>query len=369
MPADIRSTRSFIRTEHAVARTLAETDDPELAMSRALAAIGNTLGWLAGSLWEIGPDEVLACSTTWQADELDVDDFGRHTRAATFARGEGLPGRVWATGAPAWIEDVTKDANFPRGPVAADAGLGPAFGFPITGSDGVLGVIELFDSRAREVDRRLIETMGSLGAQIGQFVQRRRAEQEVREASEVRRAMLESALDCVVGMDGAGRVLEFNPAAERTFGYSASEAIGREMAELIVPPALRERHRRGLAHYLESGEETLLDRRIEITAMRSDGTEFPVELTITRIGLPGEPRFTGYLRDITDRRRADSELRRSRARIAEAAYEERRRIERDIHDGAQQRLGSLALTLRLRRSRLAPPPDPPPAPPHPAAAR
>jgi PAS domain S-box-containing protein len=354
MPADIRSTRSFIRTEHAVARTLAETDDPELAMSRALAAIGNTLGWLAGSLWERLPDDsaVLSCSTTWQSDELAVDDFGRQSRATTFGRGEGLPGRVWADGQAAWIADVTKDTNFPRAVAAGEAGLHAAFGFPIAGSDGVVGVIELFDARAREVDQRLIETMASLGAQIGQFVQRRRAEQEVRDASEVRRAMLESALDCVIGMDAAGCVLEFNPAAERTFGYSASEAIGREMAALIVPPSLRDRHRRGLARYIETGEETLLDRRVEITAMRSDGSEFPVELTITRIGLPGAPRFTGYLRDITDRKRAESELRRSRARIAAAAYDERRRIERDIHDGAQQRLVSLALALRLGRDQL-----------------
>ena len=166
------------------------------------------------------------------------------------------------------------------------------------------------------------------------------------------RALLLSALDCVVTMDHEGRVVEWNPAAERTFGWSAEEATGRDMAELIVPPSLRDKHRHGLARYVETGAETLLDRRVEITAMRADGSEFPVELTITRIDLPGPPRFTGYLRDITERRRADSELRRSRARIAEAAYEERRRIERDIHDGAQQRLVSLALALRLGRERI-----------------
>jgi GAF domain-containing protein len=133
MPADIRSTRSFIRTEHAVARTLAETDDPELALSRALAAIGRTLGWLAGSVWEITPGDqaLLTCATTWQSDEVSVDDFGRHTRAASFAYGVGLPGRVWATGEPAWIADVTRDPNFPRAPAAEEAGLRAAFGFPI----------------------------------------------------------------------------------------------------------------------------------------------------------------------------------------------------------------------------------------------
>ena len=91
--------------------------------------------------------------------------------------------------------------------------------------------------------------------------------------------------------------------------------------------------------------------------MRADGTTFPVELTITRIDVPGPPTFTGYLRDITDRKAAEAELRASRARIVEAADAARRRLERDLHDGAQQRLVELALDLRLARARLDADPD------------
>jgi PAS domain S-box-containing protein len=146
-------------------------------------------------------------------------------------------------------------------------------------------------------------------------------------------------------------VLEFNPAAERTFGYRADDILGLEMAELIVPPALREEHRRGFLHHLESGESRLLGRRIEIVGMRADESEFPVELTITRIPLPGRPLFTGFLRDITERKQAEKELRASRQRLVEAQDTERRRLERNLHDGAQQRLVSLALALRLARER------------------
>jgi signal transduction histidine kinase len=124
------------------------------------------------------------------------------------------------------------------------------------------------------------------------------------------------------------------------------------MADLIVPPELRERHRRGLARYLATDEAVVLDHRLEITGHRSDGTTFPVELTITRIDVPGPPTFTGYLRDITERKAADAELRASRARIVEAADAARRRLERDLHDGAQQRLVELALDLRMARARL-----------------
>jgi PAS domain S-box-containing protein len=164
--------------------------------------------------------------------------------------------------------------------------------------------------------------------------------------------MLDVALDCVISIDEDGHVVEFNPAAERTFGYSAAEAVGRDLAELIVPPELRERHRRGFARYLDTGVPTVLDRRIELTGMRADGSTFPVELTITRIDLPEQPGFAGYLRDITDRKEAEAELRASRARIVEAADAARRKLERDLHDGAQQRLVELALDLRMVRARI-----------------
>ena len=161
--------------------------------------------------------------------------------------------------------------------------------------------MEFFAGELREPDERLLATMETLGSQIGQFVAGRRAAEEVRARESRLRAMLEAALDAVVTMDAEGCVIGWNHAAEAIFGYSASEADGREMAELIVPPHLREAHRRGLARYLETDRGVVLDRRLELTGMRRDGSEFPVELTITRIALPGPPTFTGYLRDITER--------------------------------------------------------------------
>jgi signal transduction histidine kinase len=127
------------------------------------------------------------------------------------------------------------------------------------------------------------------------------------------------------------------------------------MAELIVPPSLRDAHRRGLARYLQTERGAVLDRRVELTGMRRDGSEFPVELTVTRIGLPGPPTFTGYLRDISERVQTIGELRASRARLVEVADSERRRIQRNLHDGAQQRLTSVLLYLGRVRSAAAPP--------------
>ncbi len=353
MPSAHQPGRAFIRTEHAVASVLAETDDLARVLPAALASIGETLGWSAGSVFEIAPDAgEMTCSETWRAPGADADAFERVTRDACFAPGEGLPGRVWSTGEPAWISDLARDEGFPRRREAARAGLRSAFCFPIRGANELLGAIELLDREPREHDASLLATMTSIGGQIGQFLVRRRAQEALRYSDEVRRAMLASALDCVITIDERGRVLEWNAAAERVFGRPAADAVDGELAELIVPPDLRERHRDGLRRYLATGRPTVLDRRVETTGMRADGSEFPVELAITRVRVPGTPRFTAYLRDITDRKRSEAELRGSRARLVEAAYAERRRIERDLHDGTQQRLVSVALGLRLGRARL-----------------
>jgi PAS domain S-box-containing protein len=344
--ADARDPR---RVEHAVARILAETERPVEVYQAALEAIGRPLDWRFGAVWELDSETArLWCVCTWQAGERMVE-FQELSESLTLGPGEGLPGRVLATGEPAWIADVPVDANFPRAPAAHRAGLHAGFAFPLRSARGVVGVMEFFSGELREPDEHLLATMAALGSQVGQFVVRRRAEEEVRARESRLRAMLEAALDAVVSMDAQGRVIDWNRAAETTFGYPVSEAIGREMSELIVPPALREAHRRGLARFLESRRGVVLDRRLELTGMRSDGSEFPVELTITRIPLPGPPTFTGYLRDITDRVEADRELRASRVRLVEVADAERRRIQRNLHDGAQQRLTSVLLSLgRLR---------------------
>ncbi len=126
------------------------------------------------------------------------------------------------------------------------------------------------------------------------------------------RAILDSALDAIVIMDSTGRLVEFNPAAEQIFGYTSAEAVGQIMADLIVPPAYREMHARGLARYVATGQGNIVGKgRIEITALRKDGTEFPVELSLQRIGSSAAPLFTAFIRDISERKQAEETVRRS----------------------------------------------------------
>ncbi len=129
------------------------------------------------------------------------------------------------------------------------------------------------------------------------------------------RTFLDSALDCIITMDASGRVQEFNPASERVFGFTRNEAVGKELAELIIPPRLRERHRQGLARYLKTGEGPLIGKLIEIEALRRDGSEIMVALAINATQVNGSPIFTAYLRDITERKRAEETNRRLAAII------------------------------------------------------
>ena len=345
--------------EHRVARVLAETGETDAAYEAILEAIGSNLEWEFGAAWEAATDgdPLVRCVAVWCASPLDRASFGAASRRTVLRLGEGLPGRVVATREPAWLEDVRVDPNFPRARAAAEAGLHAGLCFPLQSGNRVVGAIEFFTRELRAPDEPLLATLASLGSQIGQFVARRESEEAVRRSEARMRAILQSALDSVITIDAAGRVLEFNPAAEATFGYRASDVIGRELADLIVPASLRQRHRRGLASYLRTRHPVLLDRRIEITGMRSDGTEFPVELAVTRIAVDGPPVFTGYLRDITERKRAEEELRASRARIVLAGHRERKRLERNLHDGAQQRLVSASLALRTSRATLETAPE------------
>jgi len=137
------------------------------------------------------------------------------------------------------------------------------------------------------------------------ITERKRTENAVRESEARKSVIMESALDCIITADHTGRILEFNPAAQRTFGYTPAQVVGKELAQTIIPPGLRESHRRGLARYHATGEGPVLGKRIEVTAMRADGSEFPIELAINAIRVNDRSMFTAYLRDITERKRAE----------------------------------------------------------------
>jgi PAS domain S-box-containing protein len=140
----------------------------------------------------------------------------------------------------------------------------------------------------------------------------RRAEAARRREEANTRAILDMALDAVIGMDEQGVITNWNPRAEVIFGWTAGEAVGKKLSEVVIPPQYREAHIRGLRHFLATGQGPVLNRRIEITALRRDGTEFPVELSILPFKVGASYRFNAFIADITERKRAEG----TKARLA-----------------------------------------------------
>ncbi len=170
-----------LAAQYAVTRVLAEAPSLATATPRILQAICESLNWSVGAIWRVDQNEkLLRCVETWHMSSAQVKEFDQVTRSQTFLPGIGLPGRVWAQAQSAWIEDVTRDTNFPRASIAAQEGLHGAFGFPILLGAEVLGVLEFFCDQIQQPDLRLLAMMSAIGSQIGQFIERKDAEDALR---------------------------------------------------------------------------------------------------------------------------------------------------------------------------------------------
>ncbi len=169
--------------EHTVTQMLATAATLEEVTPKILQTVCELLFWDVGTLWSIDREAgVLRCAEVWHDESVEVPQFEAICRQHTFMPGVGLPGRVWSSHEPAYIPDVAKDPIFPRGPIAARAGLHACFAFPILLGGDVLGVIEFFSHEIRQPDQELLDMMATLGSQIGQFIERKRAEEAFRTA-------------------------------------------------------------------------------------------------------------------------------------------------------------------------------------------
>jgi PAS domain S-box-containing protein len=291
-----------LRAQYGAARVLAEARSLEQAAPRLLEAIGRPLGWELGHLWEGREDGALRRVGSWRAEQGAAPSSAG--AATELLPGQGLPGEVWRTGRPAWRADPAANGALPS---RKGSNPGSGYAFPVRAGDETLAVIELAGPEARTRDLDLTDVGKLLGVQVGEFIVGRRAAEAVRDSEARKSAMLDSALDGVITVDHEGRVIEFSAAAGRIFGHAPEAALGVDLAELAIPPSLRQRHRLAFRRCVETGEGRILGRRIELSGMRADGSEFPVELAISRVAGREPPIFTGVVRDITERRRTESE--------------------------------------------------------------
>ena len=232
---------------------------------------------------------------------------GAHSRVPV---GQFKIGLIAAERKPHLTNNVLHDPRVADHEWARREGMVAFAGYPLVVEGLLIGVIALF-SRQPLGDETL-ESLAAVANSMALGIERKRKESALL-ASEARKtAILNTALDCVITIDEDSRIVEFNPAAEATFGYPAAIAIGREMPELIMPEAFRAAHYQGVQHYRKTAFGPIFGKRIELEAQRADGTIFPIELAVNAITSDGPVLFTATVRDITGRKRAEEDLRKAR---------------------------------------------------------
>ena len=265
-----------LAAQYAVTRVLAEAPTLASATPRILQAICNSLGWSVGAIWRVDQKEkVLRCVETWHIPATQAPDFDRHTHSVTFSPNVGLPGRVWSEAKPAWIDDVTGDSNFPRAPIAAKEGLRAAFGFPILLKNEVLGVLEFFCHQIQKPDRKLLEMMGAIGSQIGQFIERLEAEDALRAHARDLETARERAEEATRAKS------EFLASISHEIRTPMNAMIG--MTELALETRIT-REQREYLNAIQSSAEALLElvndildfSKIEAHKLRLDAVDFNI---------------------------------------------------------------------------------------------
>jgi PAS domain S-box-containing protein len=292
--------------QYAVTRALADADTLEQAAPDLLRSLCEGLGWDVAALWAVRADgKVLFCVGDWQRPGVATDDFVAATRATALARGEGLPGRVWASGREAWIVDVATETNFPRLNTARTSGLHTALAFPITSGDDTVGVVEVFSRNTEPIDQEILSMAAAFGSQIGHVLERQRVEKALRESEAFYHSLVEGLPQNIFRKDREGRVTFGNQRYCATLGLALDKLIGKTDFDLF-PAALAAKYREDDHRVQESGvpldvvEEHVLPngRKIYVQVIK----------TPIRDGLGNIIGTQGIFWDVTERKQAEEAI-------------------------------------------------------------
>jgi diguanylate cyclase (GGDEF)-like protein/PAS domain S-box-containing protein len=272
-------------------------------LGEATRLVAQTLGVRFGMLLQLSADRsqlVLRAGEGWPAGTVGA--------ASIDAAASTQAGYTLQAGAPVVSADLSTERRFSAETLLRQQGIVSCVTVPVGGEERPYGVLGAASVSPRTFTGDDINFVQAVANALAEAINRTAAERELSGSQAKTGAILDAALDCIITMDHEGRIVEFNPAAERTFRVHREQAVGADLADLIIPEAMREKHRQGLQLYLSTGREGMLGTRAEVMALRADGSEFPVELSIGRVPSSDPPLFTAFLRDITDRKHAEEQI-------------------------------------------------------------
>jgi PAS domain S-box-containing protein len=300
--------------QYAVSRVLAKAKTLADAMPAIVQSLCESLGWQLGIFWRLEHQSNLLYYTNhWHTPSLDVKEFTEVKQRITFALGEGLPGRIWASGQPAWIVDFIEDENFPRASAAVKVGLHGAFGFPILLEQEILGVIECFSDKVQEPDEDLLEMMASIGSEIGQFIERKRAEEELAKSQQLFLNFMNNVPGTAFIKDEEGRYLFVNPGAEHLANRKQADILGKTDFDILSTE---------IAQQVRKNDNAVLaaGKPVEIleTLPQPDGEQYWMSFKFPIEDVSGKKMLAGMSFDITERKQLENRLQQQAAELTRA---------------------------------------------------
>ena len=298
--AGMAETRSALRRQAVLYETamgLSQALSADDALPRLLQTLVAAIGWDFGVCWTVDrARNVLRPVALYSAGD-GVGAYEAATRSRTFARGVGLPGRVWESGGAIWVPDLGEIEILERAEAAREARIVSAFACPIALGGDVLGVLELAARRAEKLDSGLLGLFETIGSQTAQFLERDAAEQARRTSEAQTQAVIENMLEGLLVTDGRGVILSVNPAAEQIFGYASWELVGQHL-KLLVPLSVKTPE-----SFLKDAFTKAIGKVTEWEGRRKNGEVFRFELSFFELWTPAGRQFGGNIRDISERRK------------------------------------------------------------------
>ncbi|TME06855.1 MAG: PAS domain S-box protein [Chloroflexi bacterium] len=283
----------------AVTQALVTSPGWDQAAPHVLEGLCRALDWELGEYWEVDANrESMHFSTAWKRPGRDTTAYEATAAQLTYRRGEGLPGRVWESGRPVSVEDLAKDQS-PRAAAALAVGLHGLAAFPVRSGRRVVGVIALATWAPRQLDEALLAVMNDIGTQIGEFVERKRAEVALQESEKRMRSVLDNVSDGLATLDQTGVIEAVNPAVTRLFGYEEKELVGQKIEVLIATT-----HRGSFMSYVERRLtlELPASGALETMGKRKNASLFPLEFLVSSMQVGPRHLFIATLRDISERK-------------------------------------------------------------------